>query len=125
MGDVSRFRMSRFVVLLLLPLLGGCIIGSDKDSETVNVLAVNEDSDNIHIFADGEGFDPSNRIEPDDSRLVRVGGLDKVDYITFHAGRSGTILASVECQYLGGSPEDRNRERELVYAGGVLRCAGW
>lgn len=111
--------------LVLLCLGVGCVFDSGKDGQSVNVLAVNEGSDNIHIFAQGDDFGPDNRIVPDDSRLIRVGGLDKADFITFHAGRAGVVLARVECQYFGGTPEERNLERELVYTEGSLRCVGW
>ena len=111
-------------------LTAGCnldIFGNTAE-ETADVEVVlgnsSQDGQPIHILKPGEGFAPSNRIDPGSIRTVIIPvGKNGVE---FRAGRNGEVLTDVTCVSQNPQRLSLSGFRAFVsWDGARLNCMDW
>lgn len=89
--------------------------GNPKPPAGTYVTAVleNRSGEAVHIFPEGEGFGPANKIPPGGKREVRL-LLGPTGRIKFVSGRNGNVIAT---KYWDGDPDNLNRFPRVVFDG--------
>lgn len=76
----------------------------------------NRSGENVHIFQEGNSFDPANRLAPGEKREVQV-ELPATGRIKFIAGRNGQVLTTKSWD---GDPDYPNRYPHVIFNGTQL-----
>lgn len=76
----------------------------------------NRSGENVHIFQEGDSFDPANRLAPGEKREVQV-RMTADGRIKFIAGRNGQVLTT---KFWTGDPDDMNRFPRVIFDGAAL-----
>ena len=82
----------------------------------VTAIFENKSLENVHIFVEGETFNPGNRLAPGETRRVEV-RIPASGRIKFYAGRSGQVLAT---KFWEGDPDHLDRFPRVVFSGSQL-----
>jgi hypothetical protein len=136
---VSNRRPSRHLVsfiwlpaLLLISCGGTDVVGGDPNAPTHDVTIRLENNDQVllgdavHLFAPGETF-PSGRVEPAFFRNVVI-KLRRQEKASFQAGRSGSILKTIQCTCATACPQSTPGtvgSPKVTWNGSALACVGW
>ncbi len=96
-----------------------CIEGT-AEPEAFTVFFFNEDSQTTHILTASESFGSTNRLTAGASRTVEAPPSVVGDVFTYRAGRSGSVFATVDCEYF---PDPLN-DAVVTWTGFALECSG-
>jgi len=77
----------------------------------IEAIFVNQASQNVHFFLDGQSCDPSNRVTPGQSRHATV-TIPADGRIKFCAGRNGSVIARATWN---GDPDNLNRIPKVIF----------